>query len=235
MDAICLSYMSLASYCVIKLGLTATFKVHHDLLTGEWHYTSRGIPHLLLRRLGCLALIPGVILADVLCQVVYRDKFDAPYFRGPTSKLPADQELDFNRWLAIYLTMLILHLLNTGLLYQYCIGTRIKSMTSEGKMADLPKIRWFAALVVATLSPAIALVLNRTTGHVLLATGSWVSWASSSVFVLMLLFFYVMYLDSRGRKDAFIPAKRHSYYLFFTLPPMVLLYEAFFSQPAMLQ
>ena len=133
------------------------------------------------------------------------------------------------------MTILVIHLLNTSILYQYCIGTRIKSMSSDGKMTDLPKIRWFAALVVSTLSPAIALVLNRTCGHVLLASGSWASWTSSAVFVIMLLFFYIMYLDSRGRKDAFIPAKRHSYYLFFTLPPMVLLYEAFFSQPVMLQ
>ena len=234
-DALCLSYMSLATYCIIKLGFTATFKVHHDVQTGEWRYTSRGIPHLLLRRLACLVLIPAVILTDVLFQVVYRDAFDTPYFRGPTSKQPADEEFVFNQWLAIYLTVLVLHLLNTTLVYQYWIGTRVKSLTSEQKMGDLPKIRWFSALVVATLSPAIALVLNRTTGHQLLAIGSWVGWVSSSVYVLMLLFFYIIILESKGRKDAFIPAKRHSYYLFFTLPPMVLLYEAFFSQPTELQ
>ena len=97
-------------------------------------------------------------------------------------------------------------------------------------MADLPKIRWFAALVVATLSPAIALVLNRTSGHQLLAVGSWAGWVSSSITILMLVAFYIL-LESAGRKDALIPAKRHSYYLFFTLPPMVFLYEAFFSQP----
>ena len=98
-------------------------------------------------------------------------------------------------------------------------------------MADLPKIRWFAALVVATLSPAIALVLNRAAGHQVLAIGSWVGWTSTAIYLLILLTFYVALLGSRGRKDALIPAKRHSYYLFFTIPPMVFLYEAFFSKP----
>ena len=85
-DAICLSYMSLATYCVIKLGLTATFSVRRDLQTGEWRYTSRGTPHLLLRRLACLVLFPAAVVNDVLFQVVYRDAFDAFYFRGPTAR-----------------------------------------------------------------------------------------------------------------------------------------------------
>ena len=98
-------------------------------------------------------------------------------------------------------------------------------------MADLPKIRWFSALVVATLSPVVALVLNRTTGHQILQIGSWAGWISAATYLLILLIFYVLVLESRGRRDALIPAKRHSYYLFFTIPPMVCLYEVFFSQP----
>ena len=127
--------------------------------------------------------------------------------------------------------MMALHLLNTAVVYQIWIGTRVKSLTSDQKMADLPKIRWFAALVVATLAPAVALVLNRATGHQILAMGSWVGWASTAIYLLILLIFYVVVLESRGRRDALIPAKRHSYYLFFTIPPMVLLYEVFLSRP----
>ena len=231
LDAICLSYMSLATYCIIKLGLTATFKVHRDVLTGEWRLTSRGIPHLLLRRLACLVLIPTVIAADVLFQVVYRDQFDGLYFRGAISEKPADRKFAFREWLAAYVGLLALHLLNTVLVYQVWVGIRIKNLNSEQKMADLAKIRWFAALVVATLSPAAALVLNRTTGHRLLAMNSWLGWISASIYLLTLLIFYVIALGSKGRKDALVPAKRHSYYLFFTLPPMVLLYEVFLSQP----
>ena len=109
--------MSLATYCVIKLGLTATFKVHRDVQTGEWHYTSRGTPHLLLRRLACLILIPAVIVNDVLFQVVYRDQMDAFYFRGPNSKHGADAEFVFKEWLIVYVLMMALHLLNTVLVY----------------------------------------------------------------------------------------------------------------------
>ena len=109
--------MSLATYCVIKLGLTATFSVRRDLQTQEWRYTSRGTPHLLLRRLACLFLFPAVIVTDILFQVVYRDQIEAFYFRGPTSRHAADEEFVFREWLVVYVITMVLHLLNTIVVY----------------------------------------------------------------------------------------------------------------------
>ena len=123
--------MSLTTYCIIKLGLTATFSVRQDLQTQEWRYTSRGTPHLLLRRLACLILFPAAIVTDILLQVVYRDQIDAFYFRGPTSRHAADEEFVFRRWLVIYVTTLLLHLVNTAYVYQYSIGARVKTLTSD--------------------------------------------------------------------------------------------------------
>jgi len=39
-DVICLLYMNLGTYCVLRLCLTATFHVIEDSTTKEWVYTS---------------------------------------------------------------------------------------------------------------------------------------------------------------------------------------------------
>ena len=117
LDAFCLSYMSLTTFCIIKLGLTATFTVRDYPQNDDWLYTARGTPHYLLRRIGCLILFPAAILNDVLFQVVYRDAFDQIYFRGPTASQKSDDEFVFKEWLIIYIITLTVHLFNTIVVY----------------------------------------------------------------------------------------------------------------------
>ena len=117
LDALCLSYMSLTTFCIIKLGLTATFTVRDYPQNDDWLYTARGTPHYLLRRIGCLILFPAAILNDVLFQVVYRDAFDQIYFRGPTASQKSDDEFVFKEWLIIYIITLTVHLFNTIVVY----------------------------------------------------------------------------------------------------------------------
>ena len=110
------------------------------------------------------------------------------------------------------------------------MGSRIKTLSHDQKMNDLTKIIWFGSLIVASLAPISALILNRTSNHKIWGDSNRLSWVSTAAYIIILLCFYVFGLDSKGRKDALIPAKRHSYYLFFTIPPMIFVYEAFFSQ-----
>ena len=74
LDSICLVYMSLATYCVIKLCLTSTFKANLDPLKGEWTYSSYGVPHRMRRIIITIILLPIVIVHDICFQVLYRDK-----------------------------------------------------------------------------------------------------------------------------------------------------------------
>jgi len=64
-DSVCLLYMSLATFCVIKLCLTATWKVSLDPVTDTWRFTTQGVPHRLRRYLVSFVLIPLVIVHDI--------------------------------------------------------------------------------------------------------------------------------------------------------------------------
>ena len=66
--------MSLATYCIIKLCVTGTWKVVIDQQNETWEYTSRSVQHRLRRLIACTILIPVVIIHDVCYQVLYRDK-----------------------------------------------------------------------------------------------------------------------------------------------------------------
>ena len=130
----------------------------------------------------------------------------------------------------VYVATLAIHLFNTIVVYQIWMGSRIKSLSHDQKMTDLTKIRWFASLTVASVAPIAALILNRSHSYKIWAVTDRVSWVCTAGYVLIILCFYVFGLDSKGRKDALIPAKRHAYYLFFTIPPMIFVYEVFFSR-----
>ena len=79
-DAICLLYMSLATYCVLKLCLTGTWKVSIDPQTNKWRFTTQGVPYRLRRYLACLILIPLVITYDICYQVLFLDQVQ-DYFK----------------------------------------------------------------------------------------------------------------------------------------------------------
>ena len=64
-DGVCILQMSLATYCVIKLCLTGTFKVSYEAQTGKWIYSTKGVPHRLRRLLICATLLPIVIVHDI--------------------------------------------------------------------------------------------------------------------------------------------------------------------------
>ena len=75
-DAVCLVYMSLSTYAVIKLCLTATFKMirknpEQDAVSTEsniddqWIYTTQGVPHRMRKMIMCAVLMPIVIAHDI--------------------------------------------------------------------------------------------------------------------------------------------------------------------------
>ena len=112
-DAICLLYMSMATYCVLKLCLTGTFKVINDLNTIDWVYTSHGITHRVRRIVACVILIPLVIIHDILYQVFYRDKVLRYFY---TDELE-EGEFDVGYWFLMYTLLLVLHTINTTVVY----------------------------------------------------------------------------------------------------------------------
>ena len=65
-DALCMKYMTLATYCVIKFCLTSTFKYSRDPFTDQWVYTTLGIPHRMWRILLTIFLIPSVFVNDIV-------------------------------------------------------------------------------------------------------------------------------------------------------------------------
>ena len=129
----------------------------------------------------------------------------------------------------MYIITFAIHLFNTIVVYQIWMGSRIKTLSSEEKMSDMTKIRWFGSLIVASIAPVASLILNRAHNHKIWAGSNKVSLICTAAYIIIMLCFYVIGIDSKGRKDALIPAKRHSYYLFFTIPPMIFIYEVFFS------
>ena len=64
-----------------------------------------------------------------------------------------------------YIIMVALHILNTILVFQYLIGTNLKELNREQKINDIPRVRLFASLFIITLTPAIAMLVNRVQDH----------------------------------------------------------------------
>ena len=93
----------------------------------------------------------------------------------------------------------------------------------------MPRIRVFASLILMTISPAIAMLLNATFNQAFLTFGSWLGWVGIVVTVLIMVQSYVVSFRLSSRNDALVPAKRHAYVLLFTIPPMVFLYEFLLS------
>lgn len=67
-DCVCLAFLSLQSYFIIKFCLTATFKVSRDITKGIYIYTTVGITHRASRVVVSAILIPVVITIDLLLQ-----------------------------------------------------------------------------------------------------------------------------------------------------------------------
>ena len=166
-DAICLLQMSFITYCVIKLCLTGTYKVSKDPHTEKWNYTTQGVPHRLRRIIVCVVLIPTVIIFDILYQVVFRDFFiDRNKARSAVQdEAQADEaetkEFDIGYWFLIYSIFLALHLINTVFIYQKMIGRRVKKMSGDEKVHDLPRLRWIAAIFITMITPICAVLLHR--------------------------------------------------------------------------
>lgn len=234
-DAFCILYMSLATYCAIKLCLTATFKVIRDPITCEWKYTTEGVPHRLRRILISSFLLPLVVVYDICYQVLYRDRVQR-YFSPDSTTEMEKEELDMGPWIGLYSLFIFLHVINTALLYQRHIGTRIKTMTYEHKFNDLLRIRWLSAAIICVMTPVIALLLHRTqTGESMkvFENSYWLVWVAATAYVLLLVIFYNVSLNTSSRKDALIPTKRHSIFLLVTVPPMVICHQLFLSNDAL--
>ena len=127
-DAICLKYMTLATYCVLKLSLTSTFKYQVDTMSGEWVYSSMGIPHRLWRLVITTIAIPCVCINDIIYQLVYRDELD-PYKKLDYGN--KQEAFSWQYWIFIYFVMVLLHLFNTVLVYQKWACIRMKQLTIE--------------------------------------------------------------------------------------------------------
>ena len=145
-------------------------------------------------------------------------------------------EFNIGYWFLIYCIFLALHLINTIFIYQKMIGKRVKNMTGDEKVYDLPRLRWIAAIFITMITPICAVLLHRDEESAKLLKGSWwLGWVSAATYTLICFFYYNVDFESSSRKDALIPTKRHSVYLFILVIPMVVLFEIFLTNEKLLQ
>ena len=71
------------------------------------------------------------------------------------------KEFNIGYWFLMYCIFLALHLINTILIYQKWIGGRVKNMTGDEKVYDLPRLRWIAAIFITMITPICAVLLHR--------------------------------------------------------------------------
>jgi len=119
--------------------------------------------------------------------------------------------------------------------YQRWIGIKIKSLTHEEKIHNLPRVKWVSAFFVSSISSFLALILHQMSDAPakLLTNTWWLSWISAAAYMVICLIFYNVILETSCRKDALIPAKRHSAALLCVVPPVVILYQIFLSNEAL--
>lgn len=108
-------------------------------------------------------------------------------------------------------------------------------------MYDLPRVRWVAAALVTLMAPLISFILlwvstvdsEDSVSRGLLAGNWWLSWLAAAIYTFVLILFYNVDLVTSSRKDALVPAKRHSSALLIALPPVVIVYELWLSSAAL--
>lgn len=158
-----------------------------NVFTGNFEYTTLGIPHRLVRAITSWIIIPLCICTDLL--VAYTQKIDnypvletsfpQKHFYSLKSKRSMNgQEIsslkfNSNDWLICQGLSLVLLIVNTIAIYQWHIGKRIKTLQLDQKISDLSKMRVISALIVCTFSPGLAYLLNRSEEpHTLMAFDS---------------------------------------------------------------
>ena len=146
-----------------------------------------------------------------------------------------DDGFSVGYWILIYCLFVLLHTMNTALVYQRWIGKPLKQMSHEEKLTDLPKVRWLAAAFVSVICPIASFLFYSVQDMParMLDGNWWLSWTAMGTYVLISLLFYNVSFETSSRKDALIPTKRHSVFLLLTVPPVVIVYELFLSLDAL--
>lgn len=70
-DCLCIAFLSLQTYCVIRFCLTSTFKV-----TSTGNYTSEGIPNYSSRIATLCLLVPSSIIIDTVMVSAFHSNFE---------------------------------------------------------------------------------------------------------------------------------------------------------------